>query len=63
MTKTTWTEKLRKWRRDHEEELAALKAEYEARLEAQDREQLAAQADRLRQRLLQLAGYGDGQAS
>jgi pyruvate-ferredoxin/flavodoxin oxidoreductase len=50
-------------RQERESELAALKAEYEAELQARDDEQLTAQADRLRRRLLQLAGYGEGKAS
>ena len=39
------------------------RAEYEANLEAKDRDQLATQTERLRRRLLQLAGYGEGKAS
>jgi len=50
-------------RQEREGELAALKAEYEAKLQARHDEQLTAQADRLRRRLLQLAGYGEGTAS
>ena len=48
---------------ERDAELAALKAEYEAKLQARDDEQLTAQADRLRRRLLRLAGYDEGKAS
>ena len=46
----------------HGEELARLREEYEGRLAALERDQLSLQADRLRRRLLQLAGYGEGAA-
>jgi hypothetical protein len=41
----------------HQAELEALKADYEAKLAELDKTQLASQATRLRDRLLQLAGY------
>jgi hypothetical protein len=44
--------------RTHGAELDALRAEYEGKLEEQRRSQTAEQAVRLRERLLQLAGYG-----
>jgi hypothetical protein len=43
----------------HEAALADLTAEFESRLETREQEQAATQADRLRRRLLQLAGYGE----
>jgi hypothetical protein len=43
-------------------ELARLREEYEGKLAASERDQLSLQADRLRRRLLQLAGYGEGAA-
>ena len=49
--------------RRREAELESLRADYEGRLGAMQGEQQADQADRLRRRLLQLAGYGEGQAS
>jgi pyruvate/2-oxoacid:ferredoxin oxidoreductase alpha subunit/ferredoxin len=42
----------------HEEEVEALRAEYERKLEEVDKRQLATQAARLRARLLRLAGFG-----
>jgi pyruvate-ferredoxin/flavodoxin oxidoreductase len=42
----------------HEEELAAVKAEAQATLEEERRNQAAAQAARVRERLLELSGYG-----
>ena len=53
----------------HDAELVALRSEYEARLSAQAAAQQAAQAERLKRRLLQLAGHpavqpaGSGEAS
>jgi pyruvate-ferredoxin/flavodoxin oxidoreductase len=44
--------------RTHGSELETLRAEYEGKLEEQRRSQSAEQAVRLRERLLQLAGYG-----
>jgi hypothetical protein len=44
----------------HEAALADLRAEYEGRLETHEGEQVGTQADRLRRRLMQLAGYRDG---
>ena len=43
----------------HEAALADMKTEFENRLETSEREQVTVQADRLRRRLLQLAGYGE----
>jgi pyruvate-ferredoxin/flavodoxin oxidoreductase len=43
----------------HEAALAELRAEFEGRLATHEQEQAATQADRLRRRLLQLAGYGE----
>jgi len=43
----------------HDVALADQKTEFENRLETSEREQVSAQADRLRRRLMQLAGYGE----
>jgi len=43
----------------HEAALADMKTELDDRLETSEREQVSVQADRLRRRLLQLAGYGE----
>jgi pyruvate-ferredoxin/flavodoxin oxidoreductase len=48
----------REQREAHQSELASLKAEYEAKLAEVQRSQTAMQAARLRDRLLQLAGFG-----
>jgi pyruvate-ferredoxin/flavodoxin oxidoreductase len=42
----------------HDQELKALRAEYERKIEEVDKRQLASQAARLRARVLQLAGFG-----
>lgn len=45
-------------REAHDEELRALRAEYERKIEEVEKRQLASQAARLRARVLQLAGFG-----
>jgi pyruvate-ferredoxin/flavodoxin oxidoreductase len=45
-------------RATHQAELASVRADYEGRLEEADKNQARAQAARLRDRLMQLAGYG-----
>jgi pyruvate-ferredoxin/flavodoxin oxidoreductase len=62
---TPFTESVRRrleqeMRDGHEAELAALREEYEGKLAEMERGQSAAQAAKLRERLLQLAGYGKG---
>jgi pyruvate-ferredoxin/flavodoxin oxidoreductase len=62
---TPFTESVRRrleeeLRAGHEAELSALREEYEARLAEMERGQSAAQAAKLRERLLQLAGYSKG---
>jgi hypothetical protein len=42
----------------HEKELAALRAEYEQKIDEIDKRQLASQAARLREKLLRLTGFG-----
>ena len=42
----------------HEAEVAALREEYEGKLEEQRKSQAAVQAARIRDRLMQLAGHG-----
>lgn len=62
---TPFTENVRRRLEDelragHEAELSDLREEYEAKLAEMERGQSAAQAAKLRERLMQLAGYGKG---